>query len=266
MDRKDFNVLIVDDEPEAHFLLSSLLSEMKNVCVVGETDNTEKAVYCLVKHYPNLMFLGINMPDKTGMELVRLLRKRNVDVPVVFVSACKDYAIEAIRNEVFDYILKPIERTAFKKVIEKYQRLDKKDLPAKFMEVLHPIREDSKIRINWSYSYILINPAEIVYCQSDEEYTNIYLTNGKTEISNSSLSQIENKIKNLDFYRLGRSILINKNYIRANNKSTNKTICVKLIKSKVNAIYITKIKTGWCQPPGIQLLNSKNKIFQQYIK
>jgi YesN/AraC family two-component response regulator len=103
MDKKDFNVLIVDDEPEARFLLSSLLSEIKNVRI-GEADNAEKALYYLVEHYPNLVFLDINLPDKSGIELVKLLRKRNVDVPVVFVSANKEFALEAIRNEVYDFI------------------------------------------------------------------------------------------------------------------------------------------------------------------
>lgn len=224
MDKKDFRVLVVDDEPEARSLLSSLLSEINNVRVVGEADNAEKALYFLVEHYPNLVFLDINMPDKSGIELVQLLRKRNVDVPVVFVSAYKEYAIEAIRNEVFDFILKPIDQNELKRVIEKYQRLDKKDLPAKLMEVLNSIKEESKIRINSNHSYILINPTEIVYCEANDGYTNIYLTNGKTEISNSSLSQIENKIKNFNFYRLGRSVLINKDHVRAINKSTKKCV------------------------------------------
>jgi len=224
MDRKDFNVLIVDDEPEARFLLRSLLSEIKNVHVIGEADNAEKALYFLVEHYPNLVFLDINMPDKTGMELVELLRKRNVDVPVVFVSAFEEYAVEAIQNEVFDFILKPIDQNELRNIVEKYQRLDKKDLPAKLMEVLNAIKEESKIRINSNHSYILINPDEIVYCEADEGYTKIYLTNGKTEISNSSLSQIESKIKNFNFYRLGRSVLINTDYIRAINKSTKKCV------------------------------------------
>ena len=224
MDKKDFNVLIVDNEPEARSLLRSLLSVIKNVHVVGEADNAEKALYLLVEHYPNLVFLDIKKPDKTEIELVQLLRKRNVDVPVVFVSAYEEFAIEAIRNEVFDFILKPIDQNELKKVIEKYQRLDKKDLPAKLMEVLNSIKEESKIRINSNHSYILINPTEIVYCEANEGHTNIYLTNGKTEISNSSLSQIENKIKNFNFYRLGRSVLINKDHVRAINKSTKKCV------------------------------------------
>jgi len=224
MDRKEFSVLIVDDEPEARSLLKSLLSEIKNVCVIGEADNAEKALYFLVKHYPQLVFIDLSMPGKSGIEFIQLLKKRNVDVSIVIVSACKEYAIEAIRNEVYDFILKPVDPNELRKVIEKHQRLDKKSMPAQLMEVLNSIKEDSKIRISSNHSYVLLNSDEIVYCEANKGYTNIYLTNGKTEVSNTSLSQIANKLKNYDFFRLGRSILINKNHVRAINKTTNKCI------------------------------------------
>jgi len=224
MDRNEFSVLIVDDEPEARSLLKSLLSEIKNVRVIGEADTAEKALYYLVEHYPQLVFLDLSMPGKSGIEFIQLLQNRNVDVSIVIVSAYKKYAVEALRNGVYDFILKPVDPNDLRRVTEKHQRLDKKSMPAKLMEVLNSIKEESKIRISSKHSYILLNPDEIVYCESNEGYTNIYLTNGKTEVSNTSLSQIENKIKNYDFFRLGRSILINKNHVRAINKTTNKCI------------------------------------------
>lgn len=227
MENSRFKILIVDDEPEARYLLRSLLNEIKYVEVIGEASNSENALYLLVEHYPDLILLDINLPEKTGMDLVKLIRKRNIDVPVVFISAYEEYAIEAIRNGVYDFLLKPVDPEALKKLIEKHQRLNKKDLPSKLMEVLNSIKEESKIRINSNHSYILINPEEIVYCESEEGYTNILLTNGRTEISNSSLSQIESKMKNFNFHRLGRSFLINKDYISSVNKITDMcTFCV----------------------------------------
>ncbi|NQU54393.1 MAG: response regulator transcription factor [Bacteroidetes bacterium] len=219
-----FKVLIVDDEPEARKLLRSLLSEINHIKVVGEAKNAENALFQLVDHYPNLILMDINMPGKSGMELVQLIRKRNIDVPVVFISAYEKYAIEAIRSEVYDFLLKPVERCKLKKIIEKYQRMNSRDLPAKLMEVLDSIKDESKIRINSKHSYVLLNPREIVYCTSENGYTTIYLTNGKTEISNTSLIQIKNKVEKHNFHRLGRSFLINLDYIRSVNKSTNKCI------------------------------------------
>lgn len=224
MEENRFKVLIVDDEPEALTLLRSLLSELDDVHVVGEASNAEKALYMLVEHYPSLIFMDINMPGKTGMELVQLIRKRNVEVPVVFVSAYKDYAIEAIRSEVYDFLLKPVCREELAAMIQKYKRMGKKGLPGKVMEVLASIKEDSKIRINSNHSYILINPVEIVYCASEEGYTHIYLSNGRTEISNTSLTKIEEKVKGHNFFRLGRSVIINQEYIWSINKSSNSCV------------------------------------------
>ena len=203
-----FKILVVDDEPEACLLLKSLLVEIDTVELVGCASNAEEALYLLVEHYPNLVLLDINLPGKSGIDLIHLIRKSNIDIPVVLVSAFKEYAIKAIRCQVYDFLLKPISRHDLKNVVEKYRRLNKKDLPGKLMELLNSIKEEVKIRINSQHSYILINPAEIVFCAAEEGYTTIYLTNGKTEIANTALKQIELKVKNYNFFRLGRSTLI----------------------------------------------------------
>ena len=224
MINSQFRVLIVDDEPEARNLLKSLLSEISYVNVVDEADNVENALYKIVQYYPNLVFMDINMPGKTGMELVELMHSRNVDVPVVFVSAFEEYAIRAIRNQIYDFLLKPVDRKELKSVVEKYRRLNKKDLPGKLMEVLGTIKESSKIRINSRHSYILVNPDEIVYCDAEDGYTNLYLITGKKEVSNTSLTQVEAKVKTRNFYRLGRSFLINLDHIRSINKGSDSVI------------------------------------------
>lgn len=220
MKEKVFKVLIVDDEQEACLLLRSLLSEIKNVEVVGEAYNVEKALYLLVEHYPDLILLDINMPGKTGMELMKLIRSRNIDVPVVFITAFEEYTVEAIRHGIYDLLLKPVDPEELYHVIEKYKRMGNKDLPSQLMQMLNSIRENSKIKINSNHSYVLINPLEIIYCTSKDGYSHIYLSNGKTEISNTSMVMIEKKVKAFNFHRLGRSVLINLDYIRTVNKNT----------------------------------------------
>ena len=222
--KKGFKVLIVDDESEARLLLSSLLEEIHYVQVVGEARHAEEALYLLIEHYPDLVLMDINMPGKSGMELIQLIRKRNMDVPVVFVSAHKEYAVQSIKNGVYDFLLKPIDRNDLKDVIDKYRRTNERDLQRSLLEALENIRESSKIRINSRYSYILIDPSEIVYCQTEKGYTRIYLANGKKEIASATLSQIESMVGKWNFYKLSRSILINQDYVRKVDKSKDKCV------------------------------------------
>lgn len=224
MTTNQFSVLVVDDEPESRNLLKKLLSEISYVTLIGEADNAESALYKIVEHYPNLVLMDINMPRKSGTQLLELLVSRHVDVPIVFVSANEKYAIMAMRNHIYDFLLKPVVPDELKNVIEKYRRLNKKDLPERLMEVLGSIREESKIRINSRYSYLLINPSEIVYCVSEGGYTVLHLTSGKTVASNTSLTQIKTKVGEHSFYRLGRSVLLNIHWIRTINKWNNSVL------------------------------------------
>lgn len=224
MNNHKFSVLIIDDEPEARFLLKSLLSEINYVTDIDEADNAESALYKIIENNPNLILLDINMPGKSGMDLVELMQNRNIDVPVVLVSAYENYAIKAIQNQIFDFLIKPVMIEDLKNVIEKHKRLDKKYLSGKLMEVLSSIKEESKIRINSRYSYILIKPSEIVYCNSEDGYTALHLSSGKKKISNTSLTQIESEVNAHNFHRLGRSVLINLDYVRSINKGTDSVL------------------------------------------
>lgn len=221
MQTKDcLKILIVDDEPEARFLLKSIVEEIEHIDVVALASNAEEALYQFVEHYPDLVLLDINMPGKTGIEFSQLIQKRNADVPVVFVSAHKEYAIQAIRSGVYDFLLKPVCRKDMEILFSKYKKHKKKHLPGKLMQFLNNIREEKNIRINSRHSYIIINPLEIIYCISEDGYTTLYLSNGKQEVSNTSLSQLENNLHTYNFFRLGRSILINLDYVYMVDKYT----------------------------------------------
>jgi len=219
MNENRFKVLVVDDEQEARNLLKSLLSDIKYVEVIGEAGNTENALYLIIKHLPNLILMDINMPGNNGIDLGRILKACNLDIPVIFVSAYKEYAVEAIRNQVYDFLLKPVCKEDLSVLVEKYRRINNKALPVRLIEVLESMKEETKIRINSHYSYILLNPAEIVYCITDDGYTTIYLNNGKTETAFASLTQIKQILKQQNFYHLGRNLLINLSFIRSINKA-----------------------------------------------
>ncbi len=250
-EKDSFKILIVDDEPDARSLLRSLCEEIDDVEVVGEAAQCEEAFYLILDLLPDLVLLDINMPGKTGMELTELMQKRMMDIPVVFVSAHKEYAIEAIQNGVYDFLLKPADRDELKRIIDKYRRLNHRFFPGKVIEMVNSIPDAGKIKINSRYSSVLINPDEILYCEAHDGYSYIFLSTGKKEVAGASLSHIEEKVQRWNFYRLGRSLLINLDYIRYIDKSAqlcmlkSKSVTKKLISSKQSIKDLLQLKFNY---------------------
>lgn len=228
-------VVIADDEPDARNLLRSSLGEIGNVELVGEAKHSEEAFYLISEKMPDVVLLDVNMPGKSGLELTHLLNKRMVDIPLIFISGHKEYAVEAIRQGVYDFLLKPVSTDELKKVLDKYRLVDHRSFPDKIAEIIKQIPDEVSIKFNTPDSYVFYNPSEIVYCRSRDGFVNIYLANGKEELTTMSLSQIAEKVADLNFFRLGRSLLVNLDYVRAIDKSADSC----LLKSDTSSWEVT---------------------------
>lgn len=125
--------MIVDDELFAREELLDLLSEHQDIDIVGQCSNAIEALQMISKHKPQLLFLDIQMPKITGMELIGMLDPDNMPY-VVFVTAFDEYAIKAFDNHAFDYLLKPIDEERLSQTINRVR----KDLSPKPVEVLAP--------------------------------------------------------------------------------------------------------------------------------
>ena len=101
-------ILIVDDEPEARELLKYMLQDGKNMEVVGLAGNVDEAMVLLNQTDPHLVLLDIQMPGKDGFNFIELVQERGREPGIIFVTAYEHYAIQAIRNSVFDYIMQPV--------------------------------------------------------------------------------------------------------------------------------------------------------------
>lgn len=215
-------ILIVDDEPEARELLKFILREEDGLSVVGMAGNVDDAVKMLKETLPDLVFLDIQMPDKDGFHFVELVNNSGYEPGIIFVTAFDNYAIQAIRNSVFDYILKPVRREELVDAIERFRNravhVQNRDL-VNLMEVLKgngPV----KVKLNTRSGYILIHPPEVVYCKADGNYTDILLSNGTREVTTQNLGAIEERLNAGTFFRASRSYLVNLKYLaRVDRKS-----------------------------------------------
>ena len=215
-------ILIVDDEPEARELLKYTLQGEGNLQVVGLAGHVDEAVQLLKKEHPDLVFLDIQMPDKDGFSFIQQVHEAGYYPGIIFVTAYEHYAIKAIRNSVFDYILKPIHLEELISAIQRFRERVVKDQKQDLSELLLALKDSGpgKIKLNTRSGYILINPHEVIYCQADGNYTHLQLVNGNRELTTQNLGSIEEFLKGSSFFRVSRSYLINLRYLsRVDRKS-----------------------------------------------
>ena len=132
--------------------------------------------------------------------------------------------IQAIRNSVFDYILKPVHQEELESAIERFREAGSKVQEQDLQKLVNALRGSSptRIKLNTRSGYMLIDPSDIVYCKADGNYTHIQLTSGSCEITTQNLGAIEGILNGSSFFRASRSYLLNLEYLsRVDRKSSN---------------------------------------------
>jgi len=213
---KTIKVIIVDDEQKAITLLGELLKEFEEINVVASAENVDQAVEAILEFNPEIVFLDIQMPGKNGFELLHEIHDFDIQPTIVFVTAFDEYAIDAIRYSAFDYLLKPVNPVELKKAISRYQHAKKEELSEvkRNLDTFIKNISVSKLRFNTRTGAIFINPEEIIYVQADGNYSNIHLVNDKVELVTAYLSTVEEKLPEIGFFRISRSVVINLKYLK----------------------------------------------------
>lgn len=220
-------VLVVDDEPEARELLRYMLQDEEDVELVGEAGDVDEALRIMKRKNPGLVILDIQMPGKDGFHFIEQIHQQGYQPGIILVTAYENYAIRAIRSAVFDYILKPVRRQELSEAISRYKNnmhADRKQDIHRLVEALHG-SGPGKIKLNTRSGYILVNPAEVVYCKADGNYTHVQLLNGNLELTTHNLGAIEEMMQSGSFFRASRSYLVNVKYLsRVDRKSCSCTL------------------------------------------
>lgn len=208
-------ILLVDDETEARELLNFMLAGCEGVKVVGTAGNVDEALILLQKERPHLVLLDIQMPEKDGFYFIKQVQHSGADPGIIFVTAYEHYAIQAIRNSVFDYILKPVHQEELEGAIERFRVQGSKVQEQNLQKLVESLQGGSpnRIKLNTRSGYVLIDPAEIVYCKADGNYTHIQLTRGTSVMITQNLGAIEEILNGNSFFRASRSYLLNLRYI-----------------------------------------------------
>jgi two-component system LytT family response regulator len=211
-------VVLLDDEVHCTESLDIILKTLNiEVEVLAKFNDPELALKFLKQNQFDILFLDIEMPRMNGFELLSTLNQIKFDV--VFTTAYNQYAIKAFKFSAINYLLKPIDETELIDCLEAWKAKTSKQMPNGQLEFLlqaiqNNNQQSSKLALPTNYGLEFINIKEIVRCQSDSNYTNVYLVNGEKHLICRTLKEVENILQYHNFLRIHQSHLINPNHMK----------------------------------------------------
>jgi two-component system LytT family response regulator len=219
------SAVIIEDEEESLQLLQSLIQTNSHARVTGSTTDPGEALNLIVKHNPDIVFLDIKMPGKSGFEILDDVRKvRSVNPYIIFTTAYNEFAVKAFEYAAFDYLLKPIELQRLNESILRSMSCLTSGIKQQTDLLL---RTYKKLIFRNTSGIIFVEPAEIVFIEAEGNYSVFHLSNNKTETVTMLLGKVEEQLDNNIFFRINRSYIINLEYLKKVNTRQSQCILAK---------------------------------------
>lgn len=201
--------LVVDDEQPAQWILTSYIRETEKLELSSCVFDAVEALQILKTQNIDLLFLDINLPGLSGLELLDTL---DFQPMVIFTTAYAAYAVNSFDYNVVDYLVKPITREHFDRAVGR--AFDK----ARIQEVGHPEKEafhSMAIELNLGGSFETVDTNNIIYLQSYGNYVKVFLENGRMILATSTTHQMMAQLPASSFMRIHKSYIVNRKFIDA---------------------------------------------------
>lgn len=194
--------IIIDDEESGIDTLKILVSRNSELMrVVAATQQPEEGIRLIDDYRPDVVFLDISMPTMNGFEVLNQADYKKFKL--IFTTAHKEFAIEAIKSRAFDYLLKPIGSEDFKRCLEQL----KKEIEQKTGVVKTESSALIEIQLKDGIQYL--KQKEIIRLEASRSYTVFYMENGVRHVASRSLREFEEKLDPTWFFRCHKSHLVN---------------------------------------------------------
>ena len=210
--------ILVDDEPDGIRTLKKMLeSHCPNVEVAATCSNAASAKQELERIRPDVVFLDIQMPGKSGLDLLTEMPEK--DFEVIFVTAHNEYMLQALQYSAADYLLKPVDED---RLIEAVQRVEtriqaeKKEWTETLMHNLNKVGSPSEMKLCLPTlkGFIVVKLDDIIYCEAERSYTIFHLDGKRTVTVSKSLIEYDNLLQDTQFIRIHKSFLINLHHVK----------------------------------------------------
>ena len=200
-------VILIDDEPNCLEMLALLIDRYcPMIQIVGQFEDPSVAVQKIPVLKPDLVFLDVDMPVLNGFEV--LDKTKQTPFAVIFTTAHNQYAVKAFKYSATDYLLKPVDKEELINAVQKVQyQTDRIKILLDYVNPIKPSKE--RVALPTSDGIIFMNIKDIVFCESDGNYTKIYIQEGKPFTFTKTLKDMEELLHESSFYRVHHSYLVN---------------------------------------------------------
>lgn len=219
-------IVIIDDEKLAIEAIETAIKHCQiDYEILDVTTNPLEGVGLILKLKPHIVFLDIEMPELTGFELLESIPK--IDFEVIFATAYEHYAIQAIKNNAADYILKPVSVSEINEALKKVKhRIENNSSKIEYKRIIEEANnsENGKLKINTSSGFEIINVKDIISIEAQSMYSKVNYYNDDNMLITKPLREVESQIESKDFIRTHRSYLINILHVKRFDSEKNQII------------------------------------------
>ena len=206
--------LVVDDEPTARQFLRLLLSRQEDVEVVGEAENGEEALRLAEELSPSVVFLDIQMPEMSGLEVARAMQGMDRPPWIVFATGYDEYAVEAFDAAAIDYLMKPYDEERLEKAVDRLRRLQSQgegsdgERERVAQEITRLAPRITKMPIKVDETILLVDPNEILFVQARGR--RVFMKTKLSEFpTHLTVTQFEQRLAGHNFFRANEGCLVN---------------------------------------------------------
>lgn len=217
----NYTSLIIDDEAIARQRLTRLIKDTcPQIEIIGEAKDGIEGAQLIDELKPDLIFLDVQMPGRTGLEMLQDIDHLPL---VVFCTAYEEYALEAFNTLAIDYLVKPVEKDRLRLTMDKIQRSSNKPTSIEVDTLMELLKAKTKVKTMQSIPHkigdrvILIKTEQITHLVASDKYVEFYTTDGSKYLTELSLKRLIEQLPK-HFQQVHRSTLINTNFVKEYRK------------------------------------------------
>jgi len=244
--------VLVDDEPRGLSALQKLLAynspQVEIAALCNSADEAKKAIAAV---QPQLVFLDIAMPEKTGFDLLEEIGSRNFEI--IFVTAHNDFMLRAFQFSCVDYLLKPVvDKQLSEAVTRAGKRIEEKMSPGNIETLLYNLKagekgQKPKICVASQKGFQVLKLPEIIYCEASSNYTIFHLENEKPVCASRTIHDYEQLLEDSGFVRIHKTFLVNLEHVKEYNRGEGGTIILSNdyeleVSRRKKELFISKMK------------------------